>query len=234
MEFTEDFADDFGALARGPVRRQAHLVHAEKYAAMHRLEAIPDIGKGAAHDHAHRVIEVRALHLVFDIDGYHRATVRVGGLARIAWRRRFWGWWWTLCGVILICHVFRGLSIYFSRKLGVIKGLPGQGKCGGFGQGLRIFRVLVAGKWALRVPKWVRDGINISKGWSFVLLEIHGLASHFLFFGRRGGAGSAGNVVFLVSDSTLAQYVKKSGWADRANMRYVAEEAPFTILLRLT
>ena len=35
---------------------------------MDRLQTVADIGKGASDDHAHRVIEIRALHLVFDID----------------------------------------------------------------------------------------------------------------------------------------------------------------------
>ena len=47
---------------------QTHLVHAVQNAAMHGLQAVADIGKGAAHDHAHGVIEVRPLHLVFDVD----------------------------------------------------------------------------------------------------------------------------------------------------------------------
>jgi hypothetical protein len=35
---------------------------------VYRLETIADIGERAAHDHAHRVIEVTLAHLVFDID----------------------------------------------------------------------------------------------------------------------------------------------------------------------
>ena len=83
MEFAENFADDLGALAGGAVGREAHLVHAEKNAAMDGFEAVADIGKGAAHDHAHGVIEVRALHLVFDIDGqeiYRRPCRRGRGI----------------------------------------------------------------------------------------------------------------------------------------------------------
>ena len=36
---------------------------------MRRLEAIADVRERAPDDHAHRVIHVRALHLVFDVDG---------------------------------------------------------------------------------------------------------------------------------------------------------------------
>ena len=68
MVFAEHFADDLGALSGGAIGQQTHLVHAEKNAAVHRLEAVANIGQRAAHDHAHGVIEIRALHLVFDID----------------------------------------------------------------------------------------------------------------------------------------------------------------------
>ena len=68
VELTQHLADDLGALAGGPVVVQPHFVHAVQNAAMHGLQAIADVGQRAAHDHAHRVIEVRALHLVFDID----------------------------------------------------------------------------------------------------------------------------------------------------------------------
>src|ERR1700730_558884 len=46
---------------------------------MNGLQPGPDIGKCARHDHAHRVIEVRALHLVFDRDGGDVGGGRGGG-----------------------------------------------------------------------------------------------------------------------------------------------------------
>jgi hypothetical protein len=36
---------------------------------VHRLQAVADIRERAPHDHAHRVIEVAAAHLVFQVDG---------------------------------------------------------------------------------------------------------------------------------------------------------------------
>jgi len=66
---TQHFADDLGALARRAVVVQPHLVEAVQDPAMHWLQTVPHIGKGASHDHAHGVIEIRALHLVFDVDG---------------------------------------------------------------------------------------------------------------------------------------------------------------------
>jgi hypothetical protein len=69
MVFAHHFTGNFGALARGPVGREAHFMHPEKDAAMDRLKPISDIGQRAAHDHAHGVIEVRPPHFIFDIDG---------------------------------------------------------------------------------------------------------------------------------------------------------------------
>src|SRR3546814_2390430 len=46
----------------------AELLHREQHAAVHRLEAVTCIRQRAADDDAHRVVEIRALHLVFEID----------------------------------------------------------------------------------------------------------------------------------------------------------------------
>ncbi len=45
------------------------LVHRKRRTPVHGLEAVAHIGKRAAHDHAHRVIEVGPLHFVGDGDG---------------------------------------------------------------------------------------------------------------------------------------------------------------------
>ena len=42
---------------------------------MDRLEAVADVGQGARHDHAHRVVEVAHPHLVLDADGADVAQV---------------------------------------------------------------------------------------------------------------------------------------------------------------
>jgi hypothetical protein len=49
---------------------------------MHRLEPVAHLGQRAAHDHAHRVIDVAALHLLLDVDGLD-AIERV-----VAWWQR--------------------------------------------------------------------------------------------------------------------------------------------------
>jgi hypothetical protein len=64
----DDVADDARRLVVRLVAVGAELVHREQHATVHRLEAIPDVGERAPHDHAHRVIEVAAAHLVFEVD----------------------------------------------------------------------------------------------------------------------------------------------------------------------
>jgi hypothetical protein len=61
--------DDARRLLVRPVPVVVELVHREQDAPVHRLEAVAGIGQGAPHDHAHRVIEVRAPHLLFKADG---------------------------------------------------------------------------------------------------------------------------------------------------------------------
>ncbi len=53
------------------VGRMALLVHRVENAPVHRLEAVARIGQRPRHDHAHRVIEIAALHLLGDGNGAH-------------------------------------------------------------------------------------------------------------------------------------------------------------------
>ena len=59
-------ADDARRLHVLLVGRVPLLVHRIEDAPVHRLEAVAHVGQRTRHDHAHRVIEVRALHLVRD------------------------------------------------------------------------------------------------------------------------------------------------------------------------
>src|SRR3546814_3196883 len=61
-------ADDARRLAVRPGPVVAADLHGVEDATMHRLEAVSDVRQRARHDHAHRVIEVGASHLVFDRD----------------------------------------------------------------------------------------------------------------------------------------------------------------------
>ena len=75
MIIARGIAADLRALAEASVRREAEIVHRDQDAALHRLEAVADIGNGARQDYAHRVIEVRLLHFRFDIDRRHDRLV---------------------------------------------------------------------------------------------------------------------------------------------------------------
>ena len=79
-------ADHTGRLAIGLVPVVAALVHREEDAAMHGLQPVAHVGQRTADDHAHRVIEVGAFHLLLDGDGGRRGRVAAGRLAR--WRGR--------------------------------------------------------------------------------------------------------------------------------------------------
>ena len=59
----------FAHLRYGAVRRQPHRAHRIQHAPVRRLEAVANVRQRPPDDYAHRVIHVRALHLVFDVDG---------------------------------------------------------------------------------------------------------------------------------------------------------------------
>ena len=65
---THHVPDDAGRFHVGTVGRMALLVHREQDAAVHGLEAVARIRQRAADDHAHGVVEIGALQLVFDGD----------------------------------------------------------------------------------------------------------------------------------------------------------------------
>ena len=78
--------DDAGRLAVGLVRIIAVFVHRIEDAPMDRFQPIANVGQGPAHDHAHGVIEIRSLHLLFD-----RNIVDIEGS---------FAWWLCAQGVI--------------------------------------------------------------------------------------------------------------------------------------
>ena len=69
MVLAHRLADRARRLVVGPVGREVELVHRVEDAPVDRLEAVANVGQGAAHDHAHRVIEIAAFHFVEDRDG---------------------------------------------------------------------------------------------------------------------------------------------------------------------
>ena len=76
-------ADDLRALAMTPRLEASPIVaHAVEHAPVRRLQPVADVRQRSPDDHAHRVIHVRALHLVFDVDGdFIEAKSDIGSLA---------------------------------------------------------------------------------------------------------------------------------------------------------
>ena len=68
--FTDDVADDAGALAVGPVIVVAALAHGEENAAVHRLEAVAHVRQGPADDDGQGVLQIRLADFILDVDGY--------------------------------------------------------------------------------------------------------------------------------------------------------------------
>lgn len=64
---TEHLPHHTGTFPVGPVAREAELVHRVEDAPVHRLEAVAGIGQGPAHDHAHRILQVGARHLIAQV-----------------------------------------------------------------------------------------------------------------------------------------------------------------------
>ena len=69
MVLADHVANDACRLLVGTVPVVIELVHREQHAPMDGLEAVARIGQGAAHDHAHGVVEVAAPHFLFETDG---------------------------------------------------------------------------------------------------------------------------------------------------------------------
>jgi hypothetical protein len=62
-------ADDAGGFLVRAVPVDAHFMHPVEDAAVNGLQAVAHVGQRAADDHAHGVIEIGTLHLVYDRDG---------------------------------------------------------------------------------------------------------------------------------------------------------------------
>ena len=66
--FTDDVADDTRRFLVGLVPVVGQLVHGKQHAAMHRFQAVARIGQRTSDDHAHRVVEIRLAHFLFEAD----------------------------------------------------------------------------------------------------------------------------------------------------------------------
>ena len=68
VELPHHVADDAGALVEALVGTVAAVVHAVDHAAMNGLQPVAHLGQRAPDDDAHRVVEVRPLHLELQVD----------------------------------------------------------------------------------------------------------------------------------------------------------------------
>ncbi len=68
VELSHDVADDAAALGERTVGAVPAVVHRVEHAAVHGLEPVTDLGQRTPDDHAHRVVQVGALHLELQVD----------------------------------------------------------------------------------------------------------------------------------------------------------------------
>ena len=68
MVLTDHVANDTRRFLVGLVPVVGQLVHGKQHTTMHRLQAVTRIRQCPPDDHAHRVIEIRTTHLVFQAD----------------------------------------------------------------------------------------------------------------------------------------------------------------------
>ena len=66
-------------LVVGAVGGEVELAHRIEDAPVHGLQAVANVGQSAAHDHAHRVIEIAAFHFIEDRDGLDIGRSAGGG-----------------------------------------------------------------------------------------------------------------------------------------------------------
>ena len=81
--FAEDVAHYAGALAVRAIGGQPQFVHCKQDPPLHWLEAIAHIRECPAHDHAHGVLEVGALHLLMQRNGLDAGIL--WSLSLLAW-----------------------------------------------------------------------------------------------------------------------------------------------------
>src|SRR5882762_11099609 len=97
---------------------------------MHRLQAVADIRQRAPDDHAHRIVEIRSAHLVFDVDGDQVSTTAVPAERhlgrRCLGRILVWQFNSDLVGIKLYFTMWMAVPSRFSGAESVSS--PGQAK----------------------------------------------------------------------------------------------------------
>ncbi len=105
MVDTHGLPHHLGALGVLLVVLKTHLAHGVEHAAMDGLETITGIGQRAPDDHRHRVIEIRATHLIFNVDGH---VARIGRCSAIEGK----------LGVLIVCHRGFGPAVRRQKRSG--------------------------------------------------------------------------------------------------------------------
>jgi len=123
MVLAHGVADDLGALGVLLVEVQAHLMHGKEDAAMHGLEAVADIGQSAADDDRHGVVEVRAAHLLFNVDGDEVSGAGAGESVVVGLGRN------GELGVLIVCHGYHHYRCSAGGKTGWKSGWFGAKLC---------------------------------------------------------------------------------------------------------
>ncbi len=72
----QNLADDAGGFAVGLIRRTAHFQHGIENAPVHRLQTVPHIGQGPAHNYAHGIVQERALYFIVNGNRYDFVLIR--------------------------------------------------------------------------------------------------------------------------------------------------------------
>ena len=67
---TQDLTDDARRFFIRLGRSHARLEHGVEYSTMHGLKSVSNVGDGARHYDAHCIIDIRELHLAFEMNGY--------------------------------------------------------------------------------------------------------------------------------------------------------------------
>jgi len=73
--------DHLGALGVLLVELQTHAMQGVKDSAMDRLEAVSNVGEGTSDDDRHGVVEIRPLHLIFNVDRDEASSWAFGRVA---------------------------------------------------------------------------------------------------------------------------------------------------------
>ena len=71
MIFTQHLTHNLRALPGRPGICQSESVHSEEHTSLNRFETIPHVRERTGHDDGHRIVDVRATHLLIDLDRFY-------------------------------------------------------------------------------------------------------------------------------------------------------------------